>query len=76
MYPGFQKLVALSPTTAVYPGHEYTLANYRFCVACEPRNQALAAITVKAQAAVDAGRPTIPTTIGDELATNVFLRTA
>ena len=51
MYPGFQKLIALSPDTLVYPGHEYTLSNYRFCLVCEPDNAALKRVNARAEEA-------------------------
>jgi hydroxyacylglutathione hydrolase len=58
--------------TRVYFGHEYTAANLRFAAAVEPGNPAIAARA----AAIDAARPTTPSTIADELATNPFLRVA
>ncbi|RYG48438.1 hydroxyacylglutathione hydrolase, partial [archaeon] len=61
--------------TRVYCGHEYTLANLRFCLHIEPDNEVTVQRMRDAQAAVDAGKPTLPSTIGLELATNVFLRT-
>ena len=69
------KLAALPPATAVYCGHAYTVANLRFCAAVEPGNAATAARLAAAQAARAAGAPTVPSTLADELATNVFLRT-
>lgn len=68
------KLAALPPATAVHCGHEYTVANLRFCAAVEPRNAATAARLAAAVAARARGAPTGPSTLGDELATNVFLR--
>jgi hydroxyacylglutathione hydrolase len=58
----------------VYCGHEYTLANLRFADAAEPGNPALAKRRIAARAALDRGKPTLPSTIGVELATNPFLR--
>ena len=75
MVASLDKLAALPASTLVYCGHEYTLANLRFALAVEPGNAALREreITVRTQRA--RGEPTLPTTIGDELATNPFLRT-
>jgi hydroxyacylglutathione hydrolase len=76
MLASLQKLAALPDDTRVYCGHEYTLANIRFARAVDPHNPALAAREARAQALRDAGRPTLPSTLGEERATNPFLRCA
>ena len=60
--------------TIVHVGHEYSEANARFALSIEPGNRALQqrAGVVAAQRAK--GEMTLPTTIGEELKTNVFLR--
>uniref|UniRef100_A0A6V1NKM9 hydroxyacylglutathione hydrolase n=1 Tax=Heterosigma akashiwo TaxID=2829 RepID=A0A6V1NKM9_HETAK len=68
------KLGALPPDTAVYCGHEYTLANYRFALSVDPENAALREAQATAQATIDNGGYTVPSTIGKELATNPFMR--
>jgi hydroxyacylglutathione hydrolase len=68
------KLAQLKPTTKVYCGHEYTLANIAFAKAVEPDNAALPIREQREAAKRAAGQPTLPSTIGDELATNPFLR--
>lgn len=60
--------------TRVYCGHEYTIANLQFCLHVEPTNVASQERMKACQALRAAGRPTLPSTIGEELATNVFLR--
>jgi hydroxyacylglutathione hydrolase len=74
MHSSFARLRALPPTTRVYCGHEYTASNLRFAAAVEPHSQAIVERrrTVAAQQA--AGLPTIPSTLGEELATNPFMR--
>ncbi|HZQ73666.1 MAG TPA: hydroxyacylglutathione hydrolase [Burkholderiales bacterium] len=74
MYASLQKLVALPDDTKVYCGHEYTLANIGFAKAVEPRNGALAEREARDRRLRDAGRPTLPSTLGEEKATNPFLR--
>ncbi|WP_075216312.1 hydroxyacylglutathione hydrolase [Mongoliimonas terrestris] len=64
----------LPPETIIYCGHEYTLSNARFAVSMDPGNTALQARATTIAAAREAGRPTLPTTMADELATNPFLR--
>jgi len=60
--------------TKVWVGHEYTEANIRFALAVEPGNKALRERAEKVKAARAEGRPTVPSTLADELATNPFLR--
>jgi hydroxyacylglutathione hydrolase len=76
MWSSLGKLAALPPATRVYCGHEYTLANLRFAQAVEPENADVRARIAREQAKRDRDVPTLPSTIGDELATNPFLRAA
>ena len=69
------RFAALPPETAVYCGHEYTVSNLRFCAAIEPDNAATAAKLEWSLAQREAGAPTVPSTIGEELTYNVFMRT-
>jgi len=74
MWASLLKLRALPDDTSLYCGHEYTLANIRFALTVEPDNAALRARGEEARRQIDAGRPTIPTTMGEEKKANVFLR--
>lgn len=74
MVASLDALAALPPATRVYCAHEYTLANIRFARSVEPSNAALAERALRDQASRDRGEPTLPSTIGLELATNPFLR--
>jgi hydroxyacylglutathione hydrolase len=74
MLDSLQLLAALPPDTRVCCTHEYTLANLRFALAVDPHNPALQARQVEAAATRAAGRPTLPSSIALELATNPFLR--
>ncbi|ODT31962.1 MAG: hydroxyacylglutathione hydrolase [Kaistia sp. SCN 65-12] len=76
MYESLRKLAALPPETAVYCGHEYTLANARFALTVDPANKTLQERAKRIEALRAEGKPTLPTTIGEELATNPFLRWA
>lgn len=69
MHASLQKLAALPGETRVFCGHEYTESNLRFARVIEPDN---AAIATRA-AALPRG-VTVPGTIAQERATNVFLR--
>ena len=74
MWESLLALRALPPETQVYCGHEYTLSNARFARSIDPDNAALRdrAHVIEGQRA--RGLATIPTTIGEEQATNPFLR--
>ena len=74
MHASLGRLAALPDPTRVYCGHEYTLANIAFARKVEPDNAALAARERAARALRDAGRPTLPSTLGEERETNPFLR--
>jgi len=74
MYASLQKLLALPDETKVYCGHEYTLANIGFAKAVEPANRALTDREARDQRLREAGKPTLPSTLGEEKATNPFLR--
>jgi hydroxyacylglutathione hydrolase len=76
MTASLARLAALPADTRVYCAHEYTLANLRFALAVEPGNTDLQARQHACAALRAAGTPTVPSTIGEELATNPFLRCA
>ena len=74
MWNSLQKLMALPDETIVYCAHEYTQSNAQFALSVEPGNAALVARSQEIDASRAEGKPTVPTTIGLERATNPFLR--
>ena len=68
------RLSSLPGDTLVCCGHEYTLDNAAFALTVEPDNPALQRRTEQAHAMRDAGLPTLPSTLAEELACNPFLR--
>lgn len=74
MWDTLSRLAALPPETLICSGHEYTAANARFAATVDPHNPALEARSAAIATARAAGRPTVPSTLADELATNPFLR--
>jgi hydroxyacylglutathione hydrolase len=74
MLSSMKKLAALPAETIVYCGHEYTLSNARFAVTVDPENAALKERARKFEALRAEDKPTLPTTIGEELETNPFMR--
>lgn len=75
MQASLDKISALPPETLVFCAHEYTLGNCDFALEVEPDNADLQSRASEAEAARAAGRPTVPSTLGDELKVNPFLRT-
>ena len=74
MWTSLGKLMRLPGATRVYCAHEYTQSNGRFALSVEPGNAALAARMKAVDAARAQGRPTVPSTMTEELDTNPFLR--
>ena len=74
MHHSLQRLAALPEETALYCGHEYTLANARFAAHAEPGNAAIAARLAEVERLRSAGRITLPTSVVQERETNVFVR--
>ena len=76
MWASLSKLAALPKDTMVYSGHEYTAANGRFALTVEPDNPDLLARVAEVAAARAENRPTVPSSLAAELATNPFLRSS
>lgn len=74
MFGNTRRYAALAPETRVYCGHEYVQSNGRYALVAEPGNTAICERMVRVDAARAAGEATVSTTIGEELATNPFLR--
>jgi hydroxyacylglutathione hydrolase len=74
MWASLLKLRALPDDTLLYCGHDYTASNARFALTIEPDNAALKARAAEVDLLMAEGRATLPTTLGQEKATNPFLR--
>ena len=68
------RLASLPNETLVYCGHDYTLENYEFASSIEPDNPAVRQRLDEIKQAHRQGRPTVPSTMLQEKATNPFLR--
>ncbi|OQR71345.1 hydroxyacylglutathione hydrolase [Tropilaelaps mercedesae] len=75
MQAAMDKLAALPPETRVYNGHEYTVSNLKFALHVEPGNKAVSDKLSWARSQREKFQPTIPSTIGEELTYNPFMRT-
>ncbi|WP_309603474.1 hydroxyacylglutathione hydrolase [Sphingomonas sp.] len=74
MFANMQRFAALPDDVLIYCGHEYSLANARFAAHVEPDNAAVTSRLKKMAEMRDRGEVTLPTSIGEEKATNPFMR--
>ena len=74
MFNSLNKIKSLPEDTKIYCGHEYTKNNFKFCFKFDPNNNHLKDKQKEIDAKTKEGKPTIPSTIKEELKTNIFLR--
>lgn len=74
MFNSLRRIASLPAETKLYCAHEYTLSNARFAAQADPGNQAIQRRLGEVEQARQAGEMTVPTTVGKELETNVFVR--
>ncbi|WJG10649.1 hydroxyacylglutathione hydrolase [Aliiglaciecola sp. LCG003] len=74
MLHSLKKIMQLPEQTVVYCTHEYTMANLKFALQVEPNNQQLVEYAQWAKKCRSQGKPTLPTTIKQQIAINPFLR--
>ncbi len=74
MFASLEKIKNLSKNTMVYCGHEYTNKNGQFCISIDKENIKLRGRIEDAKSKTQKKLPTIPTTLGEELETNIFFR--
>src|SRR6478735_198257 len=76
MWSSLTKIMSWPERTRLYCAHEYTQSNGRFAVTVEPGNRALAERVAAVAKLRAAGKPTVPSPLALEKATNPFLRPA
>jgi len=74
MFESLNKIKSLPGDTKVYCGHEYTKNNLEFCLKFNPGNNYLKDKEKFIKTSIREKKPTIPSTIKDEIQTNIFLR--
>ena len=74
MFSSLKKLKELPKETKIYCGHEYTLKNSEFCLKYDKNNKRLQKKINEIKNKVNNNVPTVPSTIEDEIACNIFLR--
>ncbi len=70
----YEVIGALDDDTLIYCGHEYTEKNLEFALRLEPNNAALVAKQSAVRTLRREGRPSVPSTLGEERSYNPFLR--
>jgi hydroxyacylglutathione hydrolase len=74
LHTSLGKLAALPADTAIFCGHEYTLANLAFAMAVEPDNPDIRQRLEQVRELRAAGKPSLPVSIAVERRCNPFLR--
>ena len=74
MFNSLNKIKNLPEDTKIYCGHEYTKNNLEFCLKFNPNNNYLKEKEKLIEAKTKGKKPTIPSTIRDEIQSNIFLR--
>jgi hydroxyacylglutathione hydrolase len=74
MFQSLNKLKNLPGETKVYCGHEYTFKNLEFCLKFNPNNDFLKKKKDDIKLSLKNKKPTIPSTIADEIKANIFFR--
>jgi hydroxyacylglutathione hydrolase len=74
MWSSLQKILGWPDDTRLYCAHEYTQSNARFALTVEPGNELLKQRAAAVASRRAANKPTVPSTLAEERATNPFLR--
>lgn len=74
MWDSLRRLAGLPEQTLICSGHEYSQSNAKFALTIEPENPDLQARAAEIDRLRSEGKATIPSTLGEELRTNPFLR--
>ena len=74
MLTSLNKIKKLPKDTMIYCGHEYTQKNAEFCMKYDAENEDLKKKLEKIKKLRSENAPTVPTSLNDELKSNIFLR--
>ena len=74
LFQSLNKLKNIPGDTKIYCGHEYTYKNLEFCLKFNPNNNFLKKKKNAVELTLKNKKPTIPSTIAEEIKTNIFLR--
>ena len=74
MFNSLNRIKSLPENTKIYCGHEYTQKNLEFCIKFNPNNKYLIMKKEHVAEKIKNRKPTLPSTLADEIKTNIFLR--
>ncbi len=74
MFSSLEKIKKLPHKTKIYCGHEYTLQNSKFCITYDNKNIELKKKIENIKEKLKQNKPTVPSTLEEELKSNIFLR--
>ncbi|ARN56092.1 hydroxyacylglutathione hydrolase [Sedimentisphaera salicampi] len=74
LWQSLERIASLPEDTLIYPGHNYTAENCRFALSVQPDNELVRQRLQKARKADIEGIGLVPSTVGEEKRTNIFLR--
>ena len=74
MFNSLNKMKKFPKKTKIYCGHEYTKKNSDFCLSIDTNNSKLRHKIDKIKNDIKLDKPTLPSTLEDELECNIFLR--
>ena len=74
MFNSLELIKSFDSDTKIYCGHEYTLKNSNFCLIHDKENLKLKEKIFSIKEKLNKKIPTIPSTLKEELETNIFLR--
>ena len=74
MFNSIKLLKSFDLKTKIYCGHEYTLKNSDFCLIHDKKNLKLKEKILLIKEKLNKNLPTVPSTLKEELETNIFLR--
>jgi hydroxyacylglutathione hydrolase len=74
MLNSLKRIKSLPENTKIYCGHEYTQKNLEFCIKFNPDNKYLIMKKESISEKIKNRKPTLPSTVADEIKTNIFLR--
>ncbi|QLB19114.1 hydroxyacylglutathione hydrolase [Mannheimia granulomatis] len=73
-FEALQRFKALPDSVKVYPAHEYTQSNLKFATVVLPQSCALSEYQDYVETLRSQDKPTLPTTIGQEMKVNPFMQ--
>lgn len=74
MWKSLEFIKSLDPQTMIYCGHEYSVKNTLFSLSVDPTSLEIKSRLDYFEDLISMKKPTVPISLGEELATNLFLK--